>query len=386
MEKRFKLNRAVMVNAINIAGQLAGTSNVVAIAKCVRLTFNKNTLVIRSTDTASTLRMVVDLGYDVPEKTDICVEKELLMRTLRVISDEEITMLYDAERNTVSVVYGRGYIDMPTFDAATFPSMPLSGESKVFNMPSSVLAEFIADGRNFIYSEKTEAVLNSIAIIVEGNTVTCYSTNRAVVYKNQFTLPESYGEKMCIMLPSNTFKPILDMCAQGEIVQLSIRQQNVVVSCGTLSYCARLTDGIYPAVERLVELPRTQNMSLSLYDIKEAMKRMSVTVGASGLVVMDIKPESLMLTGGDIMLQKNCKEELMCQSSKEECIGINTSFLEKAINCVKTASLVVRYESADKVISVESADSPYPLVIIAPMKIAQPAAEQPSDEASEANQ
>ena len=116
------------------------------------------------------------------------------------------------------------------------------------------------------------------------------------------------------------------------------------------------------------------------------MKRMSVTVGASGLVVMDIKPESLMLTGGDIMLQKNCKEELMCQSSKEECIGINTSFLDKAINCVKTASLVVRYESADKVISVESADSPYPLVIIAPMKIAQPAAEQPSDEASEANQ
>lgn len=386
MEKRFKLNRAVMVNAINIAGQLAGTSNVVAIAKCVRLTFNKNTLVIRSTDTASTLRMVVDLGYDVPEKTDICVEKELLMRTLRVISDEEITMLYDAERNTVSVVYGRGYIDMPTFDAATFPSMPLSGESKVFNMPSSVLAEFIADGRNFIYAEKTEAVLNSIAIIVEGNTVTCYSTNRAVVYKNQFTLPESYGEKMCIMLPSNTFKPILDMCAQGEIVQLSIRQQNVVVSCDTLSYCARLTDGIYPAVERLVELPRTQDMSLSLYDIKEAMKRMSVTVGASGLVVMDIKPESLMLTGGDIMLQKNCKEELMCQSSKEECIGINTSFLDKAINCVKTASLVVRYESADKVISVESADSPYPLVIIAPMKIAQPAAEQPSDEASEANQ
>ncbi len=386
MEKRFKLNRAVMVNAINIAGQLAGTSNVVAIAKCVRLTFNKNTLVIRSTDTASTLRMVVDLGYDVPEKTDICVEKELLMRTLRVISDEEITMLYDAERNTVSVVYGRGYIDMPTFDAATFPSMPLSGESKVFNMPSSVLAEFIADGRNFIYTEKTEAVLNSIAIIVEGNTVTCYSTNRAVVYKNQFTLPESYGEKMCIMLPQNTFKPILDMCAQGEIVQLSIRQQNVVVSCGTLSYCARLTDGIYPAVERLVELPRTQNMSLSLYDIKEAMKRMSVTVGASGLVVMDIKPESLMLTGGDIMLQKNCKEELICQSSKEECIGINTSFLDKAINCVKTPSLVVRYESAEKVISVESADSQYPLVIIAPMKINQPAAEQPSDEASEANQ
>lgn len=386
MEKRFKLNRAVMVNAINIAGQLAGTSNVVAIAKCVRLTFNKNTLVIRSTDTASTLRMVVDLGYDVPEKTDICVEKELLMRTLRVISDEEITMLYDAERNTVSVVYGRGYIDMPTFDAATFPSMPLSGESKVFNMPSSVLAEFIADGRNFIYAEKTEAVLNSIAIIVEGNTVTCYSTNRAVVYKNQFTLPENYGEKMCIMLPSNTFKPILDMCAQGEIVQLSIRQQNVVVSCGTLSYCARLTDGIYPAVERLVELPRTQDMSLSLYDIKEAMKRMSVTVGASGLVVMDIKPESLMLTGGDIMLQKNCKEELICQSSKEECIGINTSFLEKAINCVKTASLVVRYESADKVLSVESADNPYPLVIIAPMKIVQPADEQPSDEASEANQ
>jgi DNA polymerase III subunit beta len=386
MEKRFKLNRAMMVNAINIAGQLAGTSNVVAIAKCVRLTFNKNTLVIRSTDTASTLRMVVDLGYDVPEKTDICVEKELLMRTLRVISDEEITMLYDAERNTVSVVYGRGYIDMPTFDAATFPSMPMSGESKVFNMPSSVLAEFIADGRNFIYTEKTEAVFNSIAIIVEGNTVTCYSTNRAVVYKNQFTLPESYGEKMCIMLPSNTFKPILDMCAQGEIVQLSIRQQNVVVSCGTLSYCARLTDGIYPDVERLMELPRTQNMSLSLYDIKEAMKRMSVTVGASGLVVMDIKPESLMLTGGDIMLQKNCKEELICQSSKEDRIGINTSFLDKAINCVKTASLVVRYESADKVVSVESADSPYPLVIIAPMRIAQPAAEQPSDEASEANQ
>lgn len=386
MEKRFKLNRAMMVNAINIAGQLAGTSNVVAIAKCVRLTFNKNTLVIRSTDTASTLRMVVDLGYDVPEKTDICVEKELLMRTLRVISDEEITMLYDAERNTVSVVYGRGYIDMPTFDAATFPSMPMSGESKVFNMPSSVLAEFIADGRNFIYTEKTEAVFNSIAIIVEGNTVTCYSTNRAVVYKNQFTLPESYGEKMCIMLPSNTFKPILDMCAQGEIVQLSIRQQNVVVSCGTLSYCARLTDGIYPDVERLMELPRTQNMSLSLYDIKEAMKRMSVTVGASGLVVMDIKPESLMLTGGDIMLQKNCKEELICQSSKEDRIGINTSFLDKAINCVKTASLVVRYESADKVVSVESADSHYPLVIIAPMRIAQPAAEQPSDEASEANQ
>ena len=93
MSKNFQLNRGVVANAVNVAGAFAGQNNVMQIISTVKLTFHKNCLIVRSTDNEAALRMVVDLGYNVDEKTEVCVDKNILARALNVIREDTIFII-----------------------------------------------------------------------------------------------------------------------------------------------------------------------------------------------------------------------------------------------------------------------------------------------------
>lgn len=379
MEKRFPINRGVALNAINVAGQLAGTNNVLQIASCVKLTFNKNSLTIRSTDTENAMKMSVELGYEVEEKTEICVEKAVLQRALQVIGNDTVDMVVKTENNTLSIVHETGNIDMALMDASLFPTMPLGGESKTFEIPSEVLRSAITDGRNFTLNDNTSPVLCGICVTIKDNTLTFGSTNRITIYKNHYVLGESFGEEMSVVLPQKSIKPIIDICGQDSVVRMSLRDRNAMFTGGSVALCTRLAAGVFPNIDILVNLPRTGSMSVNKAALKEAIKHLSVATGSTRLLTVKIDKESIVITTNDWFLGKNGTERLSCSSSNDIIFGIDGSMLEQALNTVKTANAVIEFSKPDKPIVVMSEDDQWPMVLVAPMTINTPSEEKSVD-------
>lgn len=380
MAKTFQLNRGVVANAVNVAGAFAGQNNVMQIISTVKLTFHKNCLIVRSTDSEAALRMVVDLGYNVDEKTEVCVDKSILSRALNVIREETISFVLSDDEKTMTIDYGSGHFDMPTFDASLFPSMSISGESKTFNMPSDVLRTVIKDGSNFVYTDSTEPRMCSIYFVVKGTTLTVYATNRVIVYKSQYELDMDYGEEISCMIPPKAFRPLIDMCNFGDVVTCSLRDRNAMFSCGNLSLCTRLVDGNYPDVEILVRIQRPEAITVDRASLLDTILRIGVASGDSNFSVFDIYKDKITVTADDIMCGKKCEESLPCSSTTEFRIGLNADFVKRALNTVKTQQVMLEVMDGKRPMGFRPVDAMFPLVLIAPMSIGQTAKKPEGEE------
>lgn len=380
MSKKFQLNRGVVANAVNVAGAFAGQNNVMQIISTVKLTFHKNCLIVRSTDNEAALRMVVDLGYNVDEKTEVCVDKNILARALNVIREDTISFVLSDDEKTMTINYGSGHFDMPTFDASLFPSMSISGESQTFNIPSDVLRTVIKDGGNFVFADSTEPRLCSIYFAVKGNTLTVYSTNRVIVYKSQYELDMDYGEGISCMIPPKAFRPLIDMCGFGDVVTCSLRGRNAMFSCGNLSLCTRLVDGNYPDVELLVRIQRPEAVIADRASLLDTILRIGVASGDSNFSVFDIYKDKITVTADDLMCGKKCEESLPCNSTTEFRIGINADFVKRALGVVKTQQVMLEVMDGTKPMGFRPIDAAFPLVLVAPMSISKPAQKPEAEE------
>lgn len=321
-----------------------------------------NTLTVTASDGETTLRTDVAIAQ-VNEEGSTAVPAKLLTDSLKEFPDQPLSFSVGAGSSVMEIVWASGASQIPCFDAADFPELPVIGEiSESVVIPSSVLLDGIGNTIYATAEEELRPVMNGIFFDIDPEVTTlvasdahkliCYSfTGAKLSQKSNFILHKK---------PASILKSIL--ARHDEDITIRYDNKNAYFSFGNNILVCRLIEGNYPAYRSVIPKNNENKLVIGRTDLLGVVKRIAVCSNQiSNQIHLKLSLGEVLISAQDLGFSMSAHETLPCQYDGQEMeIGFKAPFLLEILSNLPYQNICMELADPARAALIVSADETRP--------------------------
>ena len=345
--ENIKINRDELVHVMYDGGVFAGKSKFMPVLDNVCITTKGNRIRIESSDSNNYIR-----SYGFCETTSdmsFCVNANGFASYICLLSDEEITMNYDSEKNQLIIKHANGEIKLPTTNANEFPEMKTMKEANKIELSGEILAEWLTTAGNFAMKGTIGAVLEGIYIYANPEFLgVCggeYSQIFTARIPNTDNIPD-FG----VVLPKSSASIMARVCANSEKVTLMQDENALYIRADNTIVYSLLLNSKYPNVSSLLNQMGNCKVTIEKSTLLQAVKRIE------SQTVKDDVSLHLHCTGSSLELHydviaeysKYISESIPCDGDAFDDVILNLKNLKNVLINYSGDNVLLHHDNSER--------------------------------------
>lgn len=329
-------NRGALLEALNVAGNVAALRTPKAALQCVKLTAGEDRLTLAATDLEVAIRYS-DSQVQIDQPGEALLPADKLRDIVRESVDDTLSIELGGE--TASIRGQDSHFKIFTQNAADFPPVPdFEGEAD-FQIQAAHLKALIAKTLFAAAKESTRYAFNGVLMHAKGKKIELVSTDgrRLAQAKGELVSADKLPKEGSRAIVPTKALTLVDKLLDDpeEAVGVQMRENQVIFHTSTATLTSNLVEGQFPPYEDVIPKDSDKKMTAATADFLSAVRRAALlTNEESKGVRLEFSKKGLVLTGqsreaGEAEVKFACKFE-----GADVAIGFNPTFLIEALKVV----------------------------------------------------
>ena len=365
---KFACQKNILLREIMLALEFTSQRNTLSIVSNVLLETSENNLTVKATDQKIGFKTVLPVETIEDGSTTVFCDK--FLGILRALPDENIIfeevgdkLFIHPERNSIN-------FELRTIGADKFPQLEEAPGDAWFSIGQKDMFDMIDQTIFAISDDETRYFMNGVFLEHNPEGLTMVATDgRRLSYITRH-LEEIINPFQSAIIPAK-FLSLLKKSGTGEgTLSLAVTESIVFARIGDqFMYCA-LIKGQFPNYRRVIPATQTNICRLSISDMLEALKRVSL------LVEYKAKRMYLDIDAGGVTVSSEesdfgqAKETINCDYMGSSCrLAINYSYLMSPLKVMEGQDFLICYTEANRAITIKPDPEKDYFHIIMPMQI-----------------
>lgn len=363
------LSKAVLFEALQSATRIASSRTSIQALAGVQLSADESGIELRATDMELSLRLPLEGTVNKPG--EVVLPARLFADVVRSLPTGDLTLTARPDKQDVELSSGSATFDIRTLRGEDFPTLPSGGGAKTVTLPASALAETIKRVERAASTDQARPVLTGILVHAEATTLRMVATDSYRLAIKETPLAEALPESFEANVPARALQEAVRLAqgAEGDNVQISVEENQIVFSINTAVLASRLIDGQFPKYADLLPDAFEHELKISVEELLDVVRRVS-------LMAQGNKPLRLSFEKGSLTVSSEtqdvgeARESLPVPFDGEGFeIGFNPAFLRDGIESNEEGDLVFKLINAVRPGLIESADGSGFQYLIMPIRL-----------------
>jgi len=289
------------------------------------------------------------------EPMTFCVLATDIFKVLSNLKGKEVEMTLDKETHTVQGTYQKGRFSLPYEDATDFPRPMMDmTDAKTILMHATNFIRAIGKANFAVANEKLRPILNGVHFIFSNTGMIAEATDGQKLIRYVDKTIENFGDgesETAFVLPKKPVTLLIGLLnGYSDDVKIEFTPSCVAISNTEFKMMARLLEGKYPTLERIIPTDNTIKVTIPKNDLIEALKRvLPMGDAVSELVSLAFSIGNLTVATTDINYSKSADESIDCDyASPELSIGFNGSYLLDVLANIEDDNVCIMLKDATR--------------------------------------
>ncbi|MCS6971899.1 MAG: DNA polymerase III subunit beta [Turneriella sp.] len=379
---RFETDKELIEKAIRRIDSIVPNRDTAAIVSNFLISLEPKTVRITASDMETTACITI------PAQTQkngefIVPGKRFLEFVSSLISPELIVEVQqaedpDQESNFFRVVLsGRGGIAaryvMSGNTAEHFPALQRFDSSRLFNVPTALLAEMIRKTQHSISQEDNRYIYNGLCFQSSGDQLTLVGTDgrRLAAITRRLPEPANLPQDSDTVVHAKAIREIQKLLDISEVAMIGVAEREFLVQVGDAQLSTRLLEGKFPDYKKVIPKEMAVELELSREKLTDALLQIRpVTEPPSQLCRMLFDNKTILLTAQSANQGSQVEVTLDTDYTGEKVeLGLNVNFLLDVLKVLDCPRIRFSFTDSNKPVVIRDQDDPDFLSLIMPIKI-----------------
>lgn len=335
-------DRQALQDALAAATAVTPSRTPKPILQCVRLTAEKDALVVTAYDAELGLRYRLK-EVETASKGETLVPADRLAAIVRESADETLTL--ETQADTLHVRGSDSHFQVFGQDPRQFPPVPdLEGEPDL-RVRADVLKAAIERTIFAVAKESTRYAIHGVLFDRRGRKLQLVATDGRRLAKATAAIEKSVGEDSTSIVPTKALSTLLKLHTAGdEIIDVRVQPNQIIFRAGGATVSTVLLEGSFPPYDEVIPADCDKKIELQPAEFHSAVRRAALltneesrgvrlAISSDGIVLSSRAPEQ-----GEATIRYAAK-----YSGPPVDIGFNPAFLVDALRvCGAEATLELK--------------------------------------------
>lgn len=338
----FKVSSSALYSRLTAASKVLASKNSMPILDCFLFEVKNGNITITASDSEKYFITSVP-AIEQNGEGDFCIPAKTIMDSIKELAEQPLTIQVNSDTQELKGIHNSGSFSVVAQDAAPYPMpKPVEGGTTL-NIPAEVLLNGINRCLFATANDEIRLVMNGIYFDIKPDCIVFAGTDGRKLVRNINHTIQS-GITAGFILPkkvSSILKAVLSK--DDEDVTIQFDSDKACIKTADMVMHFRLIEGRYPNYNAVIPTNNPFTANIDRLALSSALKRVSVFCNqSSGLVKVELKDNSLKLTGQDNEYATSAEEFLMCDYNNSPIsIGFSCQFLLEIANILEGDSLVL---------------------------------------------
>lgn len=323
-----KINNSTLASALSRAEKIVESRNTIPILAMVRLTAERDTLEVVTTNLDIEYRQTLECFCDSP--FSVCVDAKRLAQMASVAS-KDITM--ELSGSTLTVKSGRSRWAAPALPADDFPSMPVDGLCEPLSIDGGELTGIIDRTMWAASNDTTRHYLQGVYLNAGTFVATTGQVFAMVETDMEFDGPD--------VIAPTAFLNAVKTSSEGACL-LAWDDKKLLFKCGDVSIAAKVIDGTFPDYRRVIPEP-CEAWAIDTADFAGAIKRVRIASDAKERKLRVRKGDNVIAIKIEGTAGFEAEEEVQADCEDGFEFGVNADFMTSMLGAVDCDSVAVEH-------------------------------------------
>lgn len=342
------------------------SKTVVRILKYAKITTKGNRMKIEANNQESGIVKYIEIEECDTDGSFLIDIVEFSKFVSKIQSD---TVEITAEGESVSLKHSKGDADFTTANADDYPSFTMNDDESVeLELPTSLLANVIDKGKNFVSTDMVRPQMTAIYVYIkEGKFGFCATDSSKLAHGEIPT--DIIGEVEWLIMPSS-FNALKKACDENDTVSLKVSEKKVLYRFSNTHIVSAIAQGKYPNFKRVIPAEYSIECDMEKADVLDALKRLQLFCDNTGCIKMEISPLDMKLSVQNLALAKSSTEHLMHSGCNQSItLGVTATNLASCFDCFRDGEVTVKMNDPARPVTFVRKDNPNFLALTMPMQL-----------------
>jgi DNA polymerase-3 subunit beta len=347
------VSRPALKQALAIVYRAVGSRPTLPVLSHVLIASDQGRLKLVCTD----LHMAIThwIGASVLEGGAITVPAKLLTDVVAGLSSDKITLTTREERAELKLVCGRDTTTIRGFEGDEFPLIPRIATEPIATIPGTVLAEALAQVAFAAATDDSRPVLSGVRLRFCDDGLLLNAADGFRLADRKIPLEPSiyrtHGLEVIVIKSALRELPAIIDSDTPVQIRINKSQAQVWFSTEDTELIARVIDGLYPDVQRIIPTQYTTRAVIDTAALRQAVKLAKVfaTTETASVVKLELCPSA----DGPGQLHLSARVEHGDNAGTVDAvisgpkgrIALNVRYLAEMLDCIDTPHVAIELQT-----------------------------------------
>ena len=272
MAIKFRVTKEKILDGLQRVQNVVSTRTTLPILSNVLLQAGNNGLSLTTTDLDVAVRCSVEAEVSKAGGTTLPARR--VFAILREVAAGDIEIEVD-DKNTAAIRAGSSFYKIMGLPEEEFPRFPQS-EGKSLKIEQAALRDMLKKTAYAASTDETRYVLNGVFMSFKADKLTVVATDgrRLALVERDMEVPK--GAEAELILPTKVVNELLRLLDDKGDAQLSISENQIIISFDGTTLCSKLIEGTYPNFRQVIPTEAKERISLEREALLGALHRASI--------------------------------------------------------------------------------------------------------------
>ena len=366
---KISLDRDSLLAQLQTVSRVASTRSAIQALSGVQLAVNASGGELRATDMDVGLR--VPLEAEVIREGTVVLPARLLVDVVRSLPAASVTLELRSAEQDVELVSGNATFHIRTLRSEDFPPFPEPDTDSAVELPADAFVSTALKVAGSASRDETRPVLTGILVSASERELRMVATDSYRLSVKETTLEAPLSSGFEVNVPARALQELARLVshAEGERLQVSVRQNQVLFTLGRTILSSRLIDGQFPNYRQLLPESFEHELRLAGGEFTDVVRRMS-------LLAQKNAPLRLSFTAGELTVSAQTPDVGEAQESMPVAfqgetleIGFNPEFLRAGLEAIDEGDVLLKLISPLRPGLIEAGDGSGFRYLIMPIRL-----------------
>jgi DNA polymerase-3 subunit beta len=356
---------------LGICESVISSKNSITILSNIHIKAQNNQLTIKACDTL--ISFYGELGADVEEEGEICVNSNKLYSIARKLPSDEIEIQSDSDLNIQIKAKGKNTLkyNLKGISPDKFPEILDTSNINYFNVPKDIFADMINKTKFAVSQNDNRRFAIGTLFEYEENKLRMVTTDgkRLAKIEKEIEIKETFSK---VVVPPKILQEALKLCSGDDKTELKVglNEKEVFINIDNCFFISNLLDSGFPSYQSVIPANSAKSFKVNRKDFKDAIDRVSVMGEKDTHKVIISLSGNTMKIYSENMTYGDGEETIDIEYDSDDIkIAFNFSYITDVISVIKNDNLIFKFNNASSTIVILEEDNPDYIYIMMPMSV-----------------
>jgi DNA polymerase III subunit beta len=365
---KISLERDELLSQLQTVGRVASTRSAIQALSGVQLLAGPASE-LRATDMDVGLR--VPLRADVEREGVVVLPARLILDVVRSLPAHRVSVEVRPSQQDVEIISGNATFHIRTLRAEDFPPFPEPDPASSVSLPARAFIDTALKVAGSASRDETRPVLTGILVSAAERELRMVATDSYRLSVKETQLESALETGFEVNVPARALQELARVSAHAEeeMLEVSVRQSQVLFVLGGVTLSSRLIDGQFPNYRQLLPESFEHELRVSSGELTEVVRRISLLAQKNAPLRLAFKTGELTVSAQTPDVGEASESLPVSFTGEDLEIGFNPEFLRAGLEAIEEGDVVIKLISPLRPGLIEAADESRFQYLIMPIRL-----------------